>query len=66
MTIRIEIQCDNAAFHEDDDTGDNEAAAGAEVARILRELAGHLADGVHERRVFDFNGNRVGSATVQE
>ena len=35
MTVTITIKCDNAAFREDDDTGDNSAAIAAEVARIL-------------------------------
>lgn len=35
MRIEIHIKCDNAAFHEDDDTGDNSQAAGAECNRIL-------------------------------
>lgn len=64
MTVTITIRCDNAAFRDDDDIGDNEAARAAEVARILRTLASELADGVYEQSVFDLNGNKVGAVSV--
>ncbi|MES2295375.1 MAG: hypothetical protein V4527_18915 [Pseudomonadota bacterium] len=57
--FRLNIQTGNAAF-----AGD----PGAEVARIIRELAGHIAslsgDGNEiddGGNVFDRNGNRVGT-----
>ncbi len=55
MEFRLTMTCDNAAF-EDDPT--------LETARILRELAEHLAAGslyaTHILR--DANGNKVGCA----
>ena len=54
--FRIEIQTDNAAFDPD---------PGPELARILRELAARLDDGVdlaEPIRLRDINGNTVGSA----
>ena len=62
MTIKIEIDCDNAAF---------EDRPGDEVARILRALAASV-DGFSKvglsrgRRSFlrDINGNCVGMAEV--
>ena len=59
MTIKIEITCDNAAFH--DDPG--------EAARIIREAANKVADmgeGCFDQpiKLYDINGNAVGSLTV--
>ena len=61
MTTKIEINMDNAAFEE---------INGAELARILRELASvvedvHLTAG-HYKRVGDSNGNKVGQFVVIE
>ena len=59
MKYTITITCDNAAFEDD---------PGAEVARILRELAkrceyeGHAAPAI----LRDTNGNKVGQAEVEE
>lgn len=51
------INTGNAAF------GD-EAEAGFEVARILRELADRIENGIEdETSLFDVNGNCVGRAT---
>lgn len=61
MKYTIQIDCGNAAF------GEHLDSAGHEVARILRDLA----DGIEQRGLNDeprqprdFNGNRVGKATV--
>lgn len=73
MKVRIEVDCGNAAFHDqsgsgDDGEGANDAAAcGAEVARILRNLATRVESGItgpDERTVFDANGNRVGRLVI--
>ena len=65
--FRLTITTRNAAFHEDDRTDDgenNHEAEGAEVARILRAVAGFLADeGSRAGECRDANGNTVGSYT---
>ena len=62
MDITITINCDNAAF--EDDNG------GPEVARILRELAEACADGCGPPNlggsIRDINGNTVGQVTVTQ
>lgn len=62
MKIEIIIRMDNAAF--------DEGNAGQEAARILRELAGDLADGrlaaEDDQSLRDFNGNNVGRAVFAE
>jgi len=59
MTLTIKINCDNAAFD------DNEAG---EIARILRDLAnridGYGAVGGMDRILHDINGNRCGTAKM--
>lgn len=60
MKFTVEIECDNAAFEDD---------SGAEVARILRNLAAELENnpGVLGRfPLRDTNGNRVGEAVLRE
>lgn len=56
--FKLEIETDTAAFIEDGE--------GAEIARILRQLAGRLSSFASEREVefglLDSNGNRIGSA----
>jgi hypothetical protein len=57
-SIIIRIATDNATFHED---------GGAEVARILRELADRLAErGLREcaSPLRDINGNTVGTVRI--
>ena len=51
----ISINTDNAAFGDD---------PGAELARILRQLAAHLDAGDldEHRNIMDLNGNTVGAA----
>jgi hypothetical protein len=57
----ITIDMDNAAF---------EDAPGSELARILRRLAkavdGHDFDPRDSGKLYDINGNTVGSFTVSE
>jgi hypothetical protein len=50
--FRVSIRTDNAAFEE--------GGRGAETARILRELADSLEDGVEAGSLRDINGNPVG------
>lgn len=54
MHINIEIQCDNAAFHE--------PTPEQEIGRILANLATKLQDGLVDGYIVlaDTNGNRVG------
>lgn len=65
MQFQLTIDCDNAAFLNDDY---NAPANGQELARILRDLADKVEsfDDVSdfERVLYDVNGNRVGKATV--
>lgn len=56
----IRIDCVNAAF------GDDEHDRRAEVARILRTLADHIADGADDCRLFDLCGNPVGRCTFTD
>lgn len=64
MDVTIKINCDNAAFE------DNENGASGEVARILRQLANkidghpHFSPG-HDQALYDANGNEVGYLTVK-
>jgi hypothetical protein len=60
VKFRIEIDCSNDAFHEDETLHDE----GIEIARILRETA-DLADvlvlyGGENQPIRDVNGNTVG------
>ena len=65
MKATITIQMDNAAFENENDTN------GAELGRILRELAENLenggtlsaGEGINLR---DTNGNRVGKLEVSD
>jgi hypothetical protein len=66
----LTIKTDNAAFHADDRADDADGfdgtACGAELARILRELAEDVSNGVSDETaiaVRDGNGNKVGEAT---
>ena len=56
--FNLTIRTANAAFDEEDGN------AGPELARILRELADRIDDGVPDgdtASLFDANGNRVGA-----
>lgn len=63
MKLVIEINCDNAAFSNDDGDG---TAIGPECARILRNIAHSIKDldspDGDVIPAIDVNGNRVGSA----
>ncbi len=64
MTVKITIQCDNAAFDGND--------LGSELARILADLSNRWAGpGVVRkselpRTIYDINGNAVGRVTVTD
>lgn len=59
MTLKIEINMDNAAF---------ESCNGFEVARVLRELSTDVEELYFEagfaKGLYDLNGNKVGKAEV--
>lgn len=61
--FKLHIECDNAAF------GDDDFDARCEIARILRELGDKLGRGDIYRNsaqlVRDENGNRVGTYTFE-
>ena len=59
MRFALPIECNNAAFHEDDGTLTDEARA-AEIARVLRAAAEDIENGVEEGPLADTNGNTVG------
>lgn len=52
MTVNIHFSCDNAAFEGE--------GAPIEMARILRELAAEIHDGLQAKIIRDINGNRIG------
>jgi hypothetical protein len=54
-TFRLQIKCDNEAFSDD---------PGAELARLLREVANEIEEGYQGGGLNDVNGNRVGSYTL--
>lgn len=67
MEVSIVIRTDNAAFGESD--GEHTAdSIGSEVARILRQLADKCAEGGiyidSSERLYDYNGNQVGSMKI--
>ena len=58
MKLTIKLTCDNAAFNDSGDPSD-------EVARILRKYAARIErDGVVDSKLFDINGNTVGTVKV--
>lgn len=59
--FKLEIQTDNASFHEDED------AMGDELARILDHIAGQLREGYTSNPALtDSNGNRVGAWSISQ
>ncbi len=64
MRLTITIECDNAAFYNEDAQSD----AGPEIARILRRYAGeadiHTLVPGDETTLRDINGNTVGQAKI--
>jgi hypothetical protein len=62
MDFTLTINCDNAAFHDDDFS---DVATCTELARILRKLADHLErDTCYSDNLFDINGNKVGKYEI--
>lgn len=57
--FKVVIKTGNAAFHEDDGQ-ETDDARGAEVARILRDIAAHVENGGEVGSCMDVNGNGVG------
>lgn len=55
--VTIEFKTDNAAFEGD--------GARSEIARILRELAGHVDGFTNYSKIRDVNGNTIGSMHVE-
>ena len=74
LIITIKIDTGNAAFHDDDradedrteDDDEDNTARDAEVARILRAWAARIPEDGYGARLMDYNGNRVGSVTLEE
>lgn len=72
MRLIIEIKMDNAAFTDEsarDGDQDDAGARGMEAARILRELAIDLQNGIDADDSYslrDANGNKVGKCEVVE
>ena len=69
MKAIITVQMDNAAFHPfPDNDGPDHDGNGAELARILRELADRIEadtlDPGDTHGLHDVNGNRVGQLEV--
>lgn len=61
MHVVITINCDNAAFYNPDERHD----PAAELASILERYCSHnLRDGTIEARLFDTNGNSVGTCQI--
>lgn len=56
MRFTLDINCDNAAFDDDD--------LFHEVARILRDLATKVEDHDADRNILDVNGNFIGIAEL--
>jgi hypothetical protein len=66
MKFTLEINCDNAAFC-DEDTG--ESNPGPEVARMLAALAYRLPPDLEPEdngAVYDVNGNKVGKWSMED
>jgi hypothetical protein len=55
--ITIKIETGNDAFRD---------AKAAEIARILTDLADHIEGGVWPSKLYDYNGNAVGTCKDSE
>jgi len=55
MKIKIEINCDNAAFNDYPEF---------EISRILQELSRDIQGDFRDRKIVDFNGNVVGKFNI--
>ena len=67
--FKLTLKTENAAFCDSDFPDQDAAARGCEVARILREVAGKVEDGLPEGaggNIRDANGNKVGEWTWKE
>ena len=68
----LSFDTDNAAFKSEDRRGEanteamDEIAALEECARILFEIANKLKYGTGEGRIYDVNGNRIGSFRLED
>lgn len=56
--LKIEFKVDNAAFHEEDEDGNDRLCADA-VADTIEELEGKIREGYTSGPVMDVNGNTV-------
>ena len=63
--FKLTIKTGNAAFHDEDENGDHQAAAMLECARILREAANRLECGSDCESLRDYNGNKVGDFILE-
>ena len=61
MKLTVEIDGDNAAFEDDEETGGYEF----EFVRILRLVAEAVEDGIDSISLFDTNGNKVGFMRIE-
>lgn len=59
MKFRLEIDCDSAAF------GDDDGHRAAELARILAHLVANWCGAMNAGTLRDANGNRVGFARFE-
>lgn len=55
MKFTLEITCDNAAF------GDDEESLATQTAFILRHVSARVDSGTFQGKIYDENGNVVGS-----
>ena len=61
MKLTVEINGDNAAFDDDDQTW-----GFVEFASILRVAAGLVEEGTVDHRLLDTNGNKVGFVRIED
>lgn len=61
-SFKLEINLDNAAFHDDDGDFD----PGHELAKILGDVKDKVRDGYFHANCYDTNGNCVGQWEIRE
>lgn len=66
MKFNLTLDCDNAAFKDDNDPEQDLYACMDEVGRILREVAMHVTGGSVARVLYDSNGNVCGRFILDE
>ena len=66
MKFTLTINCDNAAFKDDNDPADNLYACLDELARLLRNAAMNVESGSVARQLHDANGNVCGRFDLDE